>query len=125
MKIMFSTVIWQFALLYLEDIVIFLRTPKHIASTNMVLTLFTMCVLPTNLIDYLGDVIKHGQLKVDDHTARDTHKVKVPTAVNERRSFSGICNIFRLFVADFERFVSFLFSRPKLSKRRLLHPLTM
>lgn len=66
-KVIFSTVRWRFALVYLDYIIMFSNTPEeHLTHLRYVWTLFSeagvtlklkKCLLFTDRIDYLGHVI--------------------------------------------------------------------
>lgn len=105
MNVILATVKWQFALLYLVDIIIFSKHAyKHIEHVRQVLTLFNdagmMLILKkskffTDQINYLAHVIKTGKLQVADHTADAIRDLKTPTTIMEVRSFLDLCNVFQ------------------------------
>lgn len=93
-----------------------MRTSEdHFKHTGIVLCLLQRageaiklknCPFLTNIIDYLGYIIRPGRLKVGGYTVDAICQPRTPTKVIERRSFSGLCNIFRRFVPDFPRIAS-------------------
>lgn len=87
--ILLMTVKWQFALVYLEDIVTFSTTPRqHIEHTKKVLGLLSKagvslklkkCRFFTTTIDYLGHVIRPGRLEIASHTGDAIRGLKPST----------------------------------------------
>lgn len=78
MDVILPTGHWQFALVYLEDIVTFLKNPEEpIKHMRHVLTLLCddertiklkMCEMFSNIINYLGHFSYPGKLAVSQHT---------------------------------------------------------
>lgn len=97
MDVSLSRVKWQFTLFYLDDIVVFSRLPnERIDQVRQVLTLLRnagvtlklrKCEFFTNSIDFLGHVIRPGQLEVSSHTVDVIRDLKPPTNFTELRSF--------------------------------------
>lgn len=97
MVIILSTVKWQIALVYLDDIVVFSRTPeKHIYHVQHVLTLLNnaratlklkKCKFFTDTIDYLGHVIRPRRLEIASHKTDTIRGFQPPTLITELRSF--------------------------------------
>lgn len=108
---MLFSVKWKFALFYLDDIVIFSRTPReHINHTQLVLSLLMgtgvtlklkSCPFSTNKIDFLGHVIRPGRLEVANRTTDGICDLKEATTKTELRSFIGFCNVFRGSIPNF------------------------
>lgn len=117
------TLRWQYALSYLDDIVIFSRTPQeHIGHVRKVLTLLhdagvtlqlKKCKFFTETINYLGHVIRPRRLDISSHTTDAIRGLKALTSLTELRSFLGLCNVFRRFVPNFARLAAPLHQRLK------------
>lgn len=83
MDVLLTKVEWYFNLDYLDGIEIFCRTPDdHVEHVQQILTLLNAtgvtvnlrkCDFFTNGIDYLGDVIPPGLLKVLARTTDAVH----------------------------------------------------
>ena len=111
--VILSSVKWQFALVYLDDIVIFSPKPEeHIEHVKKVLMLLQdagvtiklrKCFFFTDNIDYLGHVIRPGTLEIAPKATEAIKNLKPPKNVTELRSFLGLCNVFRRFVPNFSR----------------------
>lgn len=103
MDVILSTVKWQFALVYLDDIVVFSRTPvEHIDHVRHVLTLLhddgvilklKKCRFFTDTIDYLSHVIRPRRSEIASHTTDAIRGLQTPTSPTELRSFLGLCNV--------------------------------
>lgn len=109
-SILFS-VCWQFALLFLDDIVVFLKpTQDHIDQVRRVLQLLYRasvtlklkeCKLYAEQIDYLGHVIRPGCLELSEHTTDAVVKLIGSTVQMKLCSFLGLCKVSRRFVPNF------------------------
>lgn len=85
--------IWSVSqLLYETGVTIKLKKCKFLAET----------------ISYLGDVIWPGGLEPAERTTDAAAKSESPTTQTELLSFSRLCNVFMLFVANFARFSALL-----------------
>lgn len=115
---------------------ILLPFPRHHKNTNPTkrwfLTLLKeagvplklkQCAFLTNLFNYLSHVIKHGGLKVVNHTAEAKRKPEILTTVSELRSFLLQCNKVRPFFSDFARISLPLSKRLKKTKEKELERL--
>lgn len=110
MAIIFSTAKWQLSIVYLDDIVIFFRTPyQHIIHTLLAINFrkeahFTFklknCVLFSIKTDYLVNVIRPSRLELADDLTDTIRNLKVPTTKIELRSFNG----FLTFSVDVSQF---------------------
>lgn len=106
-----STVKWQFALVYLDEIAEFSRTPaKHIDHVRLVHSLFhdaratLMLRRASSLLIQSttgGHFIKRRRLKIAFHSTDAVHGIQSPTSLTKFRSFLGLCNVFYLFVPIF------------------------
>lgn len=106
-----STEKWQFALMYVDDIVRFSRTLHvHIDHLRQVMTLLTgnnvmnklkNCEFFTNCINHSGYGILPGCLEESSNTTDWTRNLKLLKNFIELCSFLGLCNVFRRFVPNF------------------------
>jgi hypothetical protein len=53
--------------------------------------------------EYLGHVIRPGQLSVAEKTTAALKDTKHPTTQTELRSFLGLCNVYRCFFKGFSK----------------------
>lgn len=111
MNVLLTTVEWQFVLVNLDSIVIFSRTPdEHIDNVRQVLTVLYDADVILNLeemristyrIDYLGHVNRPQHLTASTRMIDLISILDHRTRVTELRSFLGLYNVFRCFVANF------------------------
>lgn len=90
---MLSTVKWQYAFVYIDDIVKLSRFPEeNIKHAVMVLWLLKnadvvaklqKCAFLTNNINYLGHVIRPSRLEITHHTVSAVSKAMEPGTVIE------------------------------------------
>lgn len=129
MDVILSTVKWKYAVVYLEDIVIFSRAvEEHIKHTGVVSRLFkdagVALKVPnsaflTNKVDYLGHVIWSGRLIVASHSSDAVRERKTPYTVTELQSFVGLCNVFKRSVLNFASIASPLSGSLKKTQAKL------
>ena len=104
---------WKSCLVYLDDIIVFSNTKEeHLEHLDAVLGRLYRAGLSLNLkkchfiqesVSYLGHVVYPGKLAV---AAKNTHALrtaKPPKTQTELRSFLGLCNVYRRFVAGFAK----------------------
>lgn len=113
MDVILATVKWQFALVYIDDVLSFSPGPEeHIKQVEIVFKLIHQagmtlklkkCHFFTDAIDYLGHVITPGRLQVATKTDETVQTLKYPTTTTELRSFLGLCNVYRRFMSNFAR----------------------
>lgn len=99
-----SSVNWQFALVYLDDIVTFSKSDEqNIDFVRKVLTLpqntgvtlkLKKCRFFTENIYHLGYLILRERLEIAPHTADATRGLQALTNLTELRLFLGLCNVF-------------------------------
>lgn len=97
MDVILFIVKWQFAPVYLNDIVIFSMTPEqHLGHVREIPSLFynagatlklKKCHFFTNTIDDLGHVISSKRLILASHTKDDSRKLKPQTSLSVLRPF--------------------------------------
>jgi hypothetical protein len=95
----------------LEDIIVFSKTKEeHLEHLDAVLGRLYSAGLSLNLkrchfiqdsVSYLGHVVYTGKLVAKNNHALRT--AKTPKAQTELRSFLGLCNVYRRFVAGFAK----------------------
>lgn len=93
MDVLVTTRKWQFDLDYLEDNVVFLRTPdKHIELVSQVLNFLShksvklnlnKCVFFINLMDYPGHFMHPGRLEVWTRTIYAVQRLESPISLKE------------------------------------------
>lgn len=93
MDVILSTIKWQFALVYLDDIVMFLESPsEHNEHDHHILTplhdagvtlKLKKCELFSNTINHLEHVIRPGRLKVSCYTVDVIRDLQAFTTVTE------------------------------------------
>ena len=102
---------WKSCLVYIDDIIIFSKTVEdHIRHVDEILTTLTeanitlkisKCRFFSDTVEYLGHLIKHGQLQIDDTNTKSLKEAKPPTTKSELRSFLGLCNVYKRFIENF------------------------
>lgn len=107
------TVRWQFALVYLNDVVTFTEAPednmrhikkvlKHLKNSDLTLNRKKSLFL-TETIGYLEHVACWRSLKFAPYTTDAMSGIQEPTNITELKSFLNIFNEFRNFVRNFVR----------------------
>jgi Reverse transcriptase (RNA-dependent DNA polymerase) len=106
-----SGLTWKSCLVYLDNIIVFSKTPtEHMAHLDAVLNRLYRAGLTLNLkkchffkdtVDCLGHVIRPGQLSVAKKNTAALKYMMHPTSQTELRSFLGLCNVYRRFVKGF------------------------
>jgi hypothetical protein len=59
------------------------------------------CYFLKDTVDYLGHVIRPGQLSVAEKNTAALKDMTHPTTQTDLRSFLGLCNVYRRFVKGF------------------------
>ena len=111
--IILSRVKWQYALVYIDDVIIYSKTmEEHFYHVQKVLSLLrdagvtlklSKCNFFTGSVDYLGHTIRPGKLEVASTNLKALEEAKYPTNQTVVRSFLGMCNVYRRFVPNFSR----------------------
>lgn len=111
MNVLLSSAIWQLALLYLDDIVLFWEDANsYIAHLRQVLTLLwdagvqlklEKCSLFSEKMKYIGQFIRTGRLELAEVTTAAKRERKDATNQTEMRSILEKCSVFCRFVLNF------------------------
>ena len=109
--IILSGLKWRTCLVYLDDIIIYSTSREdHFHHVDEVLTTLRDAGLSLKLkkchffkeaVDYLGHVIRPGRLEVAEKNTAALKEAKLPRNQTELKSFLGLCNVYRRFVARF------------------------
>ena len=116
LDIVLSPFKWRTCLIYLDDVIIYSKNFedhfRHVESildalfkANVTLKI-KKCVLFADTVNYLGHVIKPGQLAIDRTHTTALREAKHPRTQTELRSFLGLCNVYRRFVHDYTKIAS-------------------
>lgn len=113
MNTIFRPFLHRFVLVYLDDILIYSRTPEeHKQHLDQVLAVLREHQLYANLqkcsfvkpeLLYLGHVVSKEGVKVDPVKIRAIQDWAVPESVPHLRSFLGLATSFRKLIRDFSR----------------------
>ena len=108
-----TTVKWQFALVYLDDIIVFSSSfVQHKDHLSTVLALLEGAAVTLRLsksklfhteVHYLGHVINPGVLEIAPDMIRAVQESTPPRTVPRVQSFLGLCYVYRRFVKGFSR----------------------
>lgn len=100
---------WQFAHVYLDDVVVFSHSTCHIRHVTRVLSLSqaagaTLILEISNFFtgktDYFGHLIRKRRLEIAAHLIK-TIKIETTDERTKVHSFYVLCNILRRFVPNF------------------------
>jgi len=104
---------WQVCLVHLDDVIIFsANAEQHIKDVGTVLhrlreagaTLnLEKCTWFSDEVEYLGHIVRPGQLHVHNKNVDALKHAKFPTTKTQLKSFLGMCNVHRRFVKDFAK----------------------
>lgn len=113
-----STVKWWFALVYLHDVFIFLRSVKeHLNHLQTVLELLSRARVSLELkkcfflegdIDCCVQVTRPGRLDILTRVRDAIRRLQHPNNVTALKTFLGLCKVFRQFVRIFARIPAIL-----------------
>ena len=100
-------------IIYLDDILIFSKSLKEhkrivaqvleILHKNKLYLKPKKCDFHKTLIEYLGMIIEHGQVRMDPAKVATVADWPVPLKKKDLQSFIGFCNYYRRFIQDFSR----------------------
>jgi len=102
---------WKSCLVYIDDIIVFSQSAgEHVEHLREVFTALRgagvflkakKCHLFQEEVEYLGHIVGRGQLNVQDKNIRGLKEASPPRCKKDRRSFLGMCNVYRRFVKDY------------------------
>ena len=102
---------WQSCLIYLDDVIVFSRSPdEHLRHFDEILTLLrragitlklTKCSFFQPKVDYLGHVSTPGKLSVATESTKSFAHAQFPRNTMQLRSFLGAANVYRCFVTGY------------------------
>jgi len=112
---MFADVIGNFVLVYLDDILVFSKSPEeHLQHLRFVLDRFRQydlfaarkkCQFNLAELKYLGHVVSADGVKPDPLKTQVVHDWPQPRDRKDLRSFLGLANYFRRFVQGYSKMV--------------------
>jgi len=130
LDIILSSSRWQTCLVNLDDVIVFSRTvDDHIRHLREVLLLQKkagVSLKPSKFhlfqkeVDYLGHVVRPGQLLVNQKNIKSLAKALPPRNQTELESFPGMCNVYRPYIKDYAHIAKPL---TKLTSTKLPHVL--
>jgi len=104
---------WQLCLVYLDDVTIFSASAEqHFKDVDVVLTRLReagvtlhleKCTWFSDEVEYLGHIVRPGQLHVHNKNVDALRHASFPTTKTQLKSFLGMCNVYRPFVKDFAK----------------------
>lgn len=119
----------QFSLVYLDDIVVFSRTPRnYIAHIRRILRLSNQAYIYTkrnffsNITDYLRHVIRQGCLKLVGNTSYAVANLESPANQTECQYFLGLYNFLHSLVPDCARLPALLKKKLRRGQQRNFGP---
>jgi len=104
---------WQLCLVYLDDVIIFSASAElHVKEVDVVLTRLREAGVTLNLerctwfsdeFEYLGHIVRPGQLHVHCKNIDALKHASFPTTKTQLESFLGMCNVYRCFLKNFAK----------------------
>ena len=111
MNRLFSQQLHKYVVIYLDDILIFSKTPEeHLLHLRKVLTILrenslyaklSKCDLNMSQVLYLGHIVSRNGLQVDPKKVAAVKDWPVPKDLHELRCFLGLTNYFRTFIQGY------------------------
>jgi len=111
--IILSGLKWQICLVYLDDVIIFsanaeqyvkdVDTSLHRLREAGVTLNLENCTWFSDEVEYLGHIVRPGQLHVHNKNVDALKHAKFPTKNTQLKSFLAMCNVYRRFVKDFAK----------------------
>jgi hypothetical protein len=97
--------------IYMDDILIFSQNlEEHHSQTRRILDILrkerlflkpTKCTFDAQEVDYLGMIIRPGQVAMDPAKLKGISEWPTPTKVKDVQSFLGVCNFYRHFISHY------------------------
>lgn len=116
MNSMFREHLGKFVLVYLDDLLVFSRTPEeHLQHLETVFSILqqqglkaklSKCAFNQPELKFLGHVVGRHGLKVDPEKVQVVRDWSTPTSVKQLRSFLGLANFFRRFIQGYSSLVA-------------------
>ncbi|XP_031106210.1 uncharacterized protein LOC116010851 [Ipomoea triloba] len=113
MNKIFQPYLDRFVVVYLDDIVVYsnsieehvehLRTVFQVLRENKLYVKQEKCTFATEEVHFLGHIIGHGKLKMDQAKVKAILDWEAPTKVTELRSFLGLVNYYRRFIEGYSK----------------------
>jgi len=113
MDMIIAGVKWQICLVYLDDVIVFSRSPEeHFQHLDEVLARLgkagvtlkaANCHFFQEEVEYLGHVIRPGRVHVLEKNLRALSSLRYPETQTQMKSFLGMCGVYRRFLADFAK----------------------
>jgi len=113
LDIILSGLKWRICLVYLDDVIIFsANAEQHFKDVDTVLHRLREAGVTLNLekytwfsdeVEYLGHIVRPGQLHVHKKNVEALKHAKLPTTKTQLKSFLGMCNVYRRFLKDFAK----------------------
>jgi len=110
MDMILAGVKWQICLVYLDDVVVFSRSPEeHLQHLYEVWTRLGKAGVTLKAakwhffqeeVEYLGHVIRPGRVHVLEKNLRALRGLRYPETQTQMKSFLGTCGVYRRFMAD-------------------------
>jgi len=108
-----SGVKWQICLVYSDDVIIFFANAEqhvkdvdtvlhHVREAEVTLNLET-CTWFSDEVEYLGHIVRPGQLHLHNKNGDALKPAKFPTTKTHLKSCLGMCNVYRRVVKDFAK----------------------
>jgi len=99
---------WHLCLVFLDDVIIFSASAEqHVEDVEAVLTRLReagvtlkleKCTGVSDEVEYLGHIVRPGQLHVHDMSVNALNSASFDTTKAQQNSFLGICKVYRCFV---------------------------
>ena len=108
MNDLFRAHLGKFVLVYLDDMLVFSKTPaEHAGHLRKIFEILrehrlyakmSKCASARTELEFLGHVVSAEGVKVDPRKVAAVEQWAVPTSVTQLRSFLGLSNYFRRFI---------------------------
>jgi len=130
LDIILSALRWQTCLVYQDAVIVFSRTVadpiRHLREVLLLLEKAGVSLKPSKRhlsqqkVEYLGQVVRPGQLLVNQKNIKSLAQALPLRNQTELKSFLGMCNVYRRFIKDYAHIAKPL---TKLTSKKLPHVL--